>query len=281
MPKNDFRTGKETIMKTKRKLLLPLFAIAISFLLSGCVNKPLEDLCLSWALTKKYGEIFIVADSFVGSASWIDVGSLEAVCYPLSDKNLTFKASYSIKNQKLNGDKYAEAVVREEAYAEMEQILSQYYTDFILDADACHSIIQLDEMSKYKRFTNIKDVSMASYEEKYGEKMIISFYIGFNTEEIDNYEEAEPIFKEYCEKFTDGRVNFFCYYMNSEDIDKSKKLEETDYWEHYNSIDLINKSENRTEYVYRYMEKKFFLSSIISNDGVQRFNSDGTPEIKE
>ena len=60
-----------------------------------------------------------------------------------------------------------------------------------------------------------------------------------------------------------------------------KKLEETDYWDNYNTCDLINKSENRTEYVYRYMEKKFFLSSIISNDGVQRFNSDGTPESEE
>ncbi|MGN0578027.1 MAG: hypothetical protein ACI4J4_05365 [Ruminiclostridium sp.] len=270
-------------MKLKRKLLLPLFAIAISFLLSGCVNRPFADLQLSWALTKRYGDIFIVADSFVSSGNWLNAGPLEAVCYPLSDKKLNFKATYSYKNNQLYGEEYAEAVVREEAYAEMEQILSQYYTDFILDADASHSIIQLDEMSKYKRFTNIKDVSIASYEEKYGEKMIISFYIGFNTEEIENYEEAEPIFKEYCKKFTDGRVNFFCYYMNSEDIDKCKKLEETDYWEHYNSSDLINKSENRTEYVYRYMEKKFFLSSIISNDGVQRFNSDGTPitESKE
>ena len=264
-------------MKFKRKLLLPLFAIAISFLLSGCVNKPLEDLRLSWALTKKYGEIFIVADSYVGSASWIDVGSLEAVCYPLSDKNLTFKASYSIKNQKLNGDEYAEAIVREEAYEEMEQILSQHYTDFLLEADACHSIIQYNEMSKYTKFTNMEDVSISSYEEKYGEKMIISFFIGFNTEEIDNYEEAEPVFKEYCEKFNDGRVNFFCYYMNSEDIDKCKKLEETDYWEHYNSIDLINKSENGTEYVYRFKGSKFYLSEIASSNGVQRFNSDGTP----
>ena len=215
-------------------------------------------------------------DSFVGSASWIDVGSLEAVCYPLSDKNLTFKASYSIKNQKLNGDEYVEAIVREEAYEEMEQILSQHYTDFLLEADACHSIIQYNEMSKYTKFTNMEDVSISSYEEKYGEKMIISFFIGFNTEEIDNYEEAEPVFKEYCEKFNDGRVNFFCYYMNSEDIDKCKKLEETDYWEHYNSIDLINKSENGTEYVYRFKGSKFYLSEIASSNGVQRFNSDGT-----
>ena len=216
-------------------------------------------------------------DSFVGSASWIDVGSLEAVCYPLSNKNLSFKASYSIKNQKLNGDKYAEAIVREEAYEEMEQILSQYYSEFYLDTNARRDIIQLDEINNYTEFTNIEDVSIASYEEKYGEKMIISFYIGFNNDEIDDYEEAEQIFRQYSEKFTEGRVNYFCYYMNTDTINECKKIEENDYWNNFLSSDLINKSENRTEYVYRYMEKKFFLSSIISNDGVQRFNSDGTP----
>lgn len=63
-------------MKLKQKLLLMSAALAFSLLLSGCVNKPLEDLRLSLALTKKYGEIFIVEDSFVGSASWIDVGGM-------------------------------------------------------------------------------------------------------------------------------------------------------------------------------------------------------------
>ncbi len=113
-------------MKLKRKFLLPLFVLAITFLLSGCVNRPLADLRLSLALTKKYGDIFIVADSFVSSGNWLNAGPLEAVCYPLSDKKLNFKATYSYKRNQLYGDKYVEAVVREEAYAEMEQILSQY-----------------------------------------------------------------------------------------------------------------------------------------------------------
>lgn len=252
-------------------------ALAVPFLLSGCVNKPLEDLRLSWALTKKYGEIFIVADSFVSGGNWLTAGPLKAVCYPLSDKNLTFKATYSYKRNQLYDDEYVEAVVREEAYAEMEQILSQYYSEFYLDTNARRDIIQLDEINNYTEFTNIEDVSIASYEEKYGEKMIISFYIGFNNDEIDDYEEAEQIFRQYSEKFTEGRVNYFCYYMNTDTINECKKIEENDYWNNFLSSDLINKSENRTEYVYRYMEKKFFLSSIISNDGVQRFNCDGTP----
>ena len=280
MPKR-FRDGKGNNMKLKRKLLLMSAALAVPLLLSGCVNKAKAERLLEKALEERYGEEFVVLDSIVTSANWLNAGPLEAICCPVSDNKLTFQASYSIKRQQFYGDEYAEAIVREEAYAEMEQILSHYYTDFILNANACHSIIQYNEMSKYTKFTNMEDVSISSYEEKYGEKMIISFYIGFNTEELDNYEEAEPIFKEYCEKFNDGRVNFFCYYMNSEDIDKCRKLEETDYWDNYNSCDLINKSENRTEYVYRYMEKEFFLSSIISNDGVQRFNSDGTPESEE
>ena len=135
-------------MKLKRKLLLMSAALAVPFLLSGCVNKPLEDLRLSLALTKKYGEVFIVEDSFVSSGNWLTAGPLKAVCYPLSDKNLTFKATYSYKRNQLYDDEYVEAVVREEAYAEMEQILSHYYTDFILNANACHSIIQYNEMSK-------------------------------------------------------------------------------------------------------------------------------------
>ena len=73
-------TGKEINMKLKRKLLLMSAALAVPLLLSGCVNKPLEDLRLSWALTKKYGEVFIVADSFVSGGNWLTAGPLKAVC---------------------------------------------------------------------------------------------------------------------------------------------------------------------------------------------------------
>ena len=129
-------------MKLKRKLLLMSAALAVPLVLSGCVNKPLEDLRLSLALTKKYGEIFIVADSFVSGGNWLTAGPLKAVCYPLSDKNLTFKATYSCKSNQLYDDEYVEAVVREEAYAEMEQILSQYYTDFVFEVFVFPPMIQ-------------------------------------------------------------------------------------------------------------------------------------------
>ena len=150
-------------MKLKRKLLLMSAALAVPLLLSGCVNKPLEDLRLSLALTKKYGEIFIVADSFVSGGNWLTAGPLKAVCYPLSDKNLTFKATYSCKRNQLYDDEYVEAIVREEAYAEMEQILSKYYTDFYLDVRVITPVFQIDELSKYENFASIEDVSITSY----------------------------------------------------------------------------------------------------------------------
>lgn len=262
-------------MKMKRKILLSLAALAVPLLLSGCVNRRAEEKKLAKALEEKYGEEFIVADSFVGSASWIDVGSLEAVCYPLSDKNLTFKASYSIKNQKLNGDKYVEAIVREEAYAEMEQILSQYYTDFFLDVDACHSIIQLDEMSKYTKFTNIEDVSIASYEEKYGEKMIISFYIILNIDEIDDYEEVEPIFQQYSEKFSNGRVNYFCYYEPVSTINECQEIKDKRKYISNKGFILSTQMGSRQQHpMYRYCfwDGKFSLFEIEDADGVKHFN---------
>ncbi|MGN0578982.1 MAG: hypothetical protein ACI4J4_10210, partial [Ruminiclostridium sp.] len=236
--------------------------------------KPLEDLRLSLALTKKYGEIFIVEDSFVGSASWIDVGSLEAVCYPLSDKNLTFKASYSIKNQKLNGDKYVEAIVREEAYEEMEQILSQYYTDFLLEVSVFSPMFQNGERANYTDFTNIEDVSITSYEEKYGEKTDISFYIYFNESEIEKYDEVCEIFRSYSERFNNAEVLFWCYYTNSDTISELRTKNKNDAWNNC-KLRFATKRSEVPEYVYCYDNGDLYLYWISDADGLRRYDTNG------
>lgn len=267
-------------MKRKRKLLSLISALAIPLMLSGCVNKKAEEKKLVKALEERYGEEFVVADSIIGSANWLNVGSLEAACYPKANKNLTFKASYSISNNNLGDDNYIQAIVREEAYEEMEEILSKYYTDFYLDVRVSQPMIEYAEREEYPRFINISDVSIASYEEKYGEKMILSFRIAFNIDEINDYEEVSEIFEEYSKKFTNGRVNFFCYYMDSNAINECKKIEETDCWENFYINSKKNEYGDGIEYVYRFEESKFYLSQITNTDGVKRFNNDGTPIIE-
>ena len=120
-------------MKTKRKLLSLLAALAIPLLLCGCVNVRAAEKKLAKALEEKYGEEFVVVDSIVTGGHPIYAGPLRAVCYPKSNNNLLFKADYSISNQCLYDDEYVEAIVREEAYTEMEGILSKNYKDFLLE----------------------------------------------------------------------------------------------------------------------------------------------------
>ncbi|MGN0618801.1 MAG: hypothetical protein ACI4J7_07240 [Ruminiclostridium sp.] len=258
-------------MRKKRKLLLPLFAITIAFLLSGCVNKPLEDLRLSLALTKKYGEIFIVADSFVSSGNWLNAGPLVAVCYPLSDKNLTFKATYSYKNNKLYDDEYIEAIVREEACAEMEQILSQYYTDFLLDVD-----IYIKGPSQ--EGVNVSEASISKLEEIYGEKMIISFDMIINIDEIDDYKEVEPIFQKYSERFTNGQVDYSCYYEPVSTINECQEIKDKRKYISNKGFVLATQMGTRQQHpMYRYCFEngKFSLYEIKDVDGVKRFDENG------
>lgn len=261
-------------MKRKRKLLSLISALAIPLILSGCVNKKAEEKKLAKALEEEYGEEFIVVDSIVTGGHPIYGGPLEAICYPKSNQKLFFKATFA--EDYIYEDEYVEAIVREEAYAEMEEILSQYYTDFFLDADVMQPMIDYGEREKYPRFTNISDVSIASFEKKYGEKMVLSFDIVFNIDEINDYEEVSGIFEEYSKKFTNGRVNFFCYYMDSNAINECKKLEETDYWENFYVNSKKSEWGNSIEYVYRFKESKFYLSRVSNNEDVKRYKFDGT-----
>ena len=90
-----FFTGKEIIMKRKRKLLSLISALAIPLILSGCVNKKAEEKKLAKALEEEYGEEFIVVDSIVTGGHPIYGGPLEAICYPKSNQQLFFKATFA------------------------------------------------------------------------------------------------------------------------------------------------------------------------------------------
>ena len=260
---------------TKRRVLRAVSLLAAVFVLSGCVNQKEEERNLAKALEEEYGEEFVVVDSIVTSANWLNAGPLVAICYPKANRNLTFKAAYS--DGQIYSDEYVQAVVREEAYAEMEEVLSQYYKDFFLAADVLRPKIGYSERENYPRFTNISDVSIASYEEKYGDKMILSFEIIFNVNEIESYEEVCDIFRRYSEKFTDWKVNYYCYYMDIEAINECKKIKQNDYWDHFYVNSKRNEWGNGIEYLYRFREGEFYLSELQSKNSYQRFNSDGTP----
>ncbi|MGN0655250.1 MAG: hypothetical protein ACI4KR_00510, partial [Ruminiclostridium sp.] len=246
-------------MKLKRKLLLMSAALAVPLLLSGCVNKAKAERLLAKALEERYGEEFVVLDSIVTSANWLNAGPLEAICCPVSDNKLTFQASYSIKRQQFYGDEYAEAIVREEAYAEMEQILSQHYTDFLLEVSVFPPMIQYDERNNYTDFTNIEDVSITSYEEKYGEKTDISFYVYFNESEIEKYDEVSEIFRSYSERFNNAEVLFWCYYTNSDTIAELRTKNENDIWDNFHFRFATKRSEV-PEYLYSYKNGVFYLN---------------------
>ncbi len=261
-------------MKRKRKLLSLISALAIPLMLSGCVNKKAEEKKLAKALEERYGEEFVVADSIIGSANWLNVGSLEAACYPKSNKNLTFKASYSISNNNLGDDSYIQAIVREEAYAEMEEIISDYYTDFLIDVNVFQPIIEYSEREKYPEFANTTEVSIASYEEKYGEKMRLSFYIIFNDTEVEKYDEVSHIFEKYSGKFNNAELNFWCYYTDSGKIAELRAEEEKDIWGNHILRFETNRSEV-PEYLYCFENKVFYLHWISDAEGLKKYDTKG------
>ena len=262
-------------MMTKRRVLRAVSLLATVFVLSGCVNQKEEERNLAKALEEEYGEEFVVVDSIVTSANWLNAGPLEAVCYPKANRNLTFQAAYS--DGQIYYDEYVEAVVREEAYAEMQEILSKKYKDFLLDVNVFQPMIEYSERENYPRFTNISDVSIASYEEKYGDKMILSFEIIFNVNEIESYEEVCKICEQYSQKFTNGCVNYFCYYMDSAAINECKKIKQDDYWDHFRVNSKMKIWGNNVEYIYRFKESRFYLSQLSDGRIFQRFNNDGSP----
>lgn len=262
-------------MKTKRKLLSLLAALAIPLLLCGCVNVRAEEKKLAKALEEKYGEEFVVVDSIVTGGHPIYAGPLEAVCYPKKNKDLLFIASYSISNQCLYDDEYVQAIVREEAYAEMEEILSRYYTDFFLDVQVYQPPIDYGEIEKYPRFTNISDVSIKSYEEKYGEKTKIHFDVITNIENFVDFNEIEDIFQEYTKNYHNASL-VFDYYPASQDIIKQcQEKEKNDIWENFYMDTGLREKGIKSKCTYIFSNGEFYLYELWTVDNVQRFDING------
>lgn len=266
-------------MKLKRKLLSLLAALAIPLLLCGCVNVRAAEKKLAKALEEKYGEEFVVVDSIVTGGHPIYAGPLEAVCYPQKNKDLLFIASYSISNQCLYDDEYVQAIVREEAHAEMNEIISKNYEDFLIETEVFQPLIEYGEREKYPSFTNVSDVSIQSYEEKYGEKMNISFYVIFNETEIERYDEVSKIFKSYSNKFDNADLNFWCYYTDTNKIADLREKEENDIWRTHNLQFKTDRSEV-PEYLYVYENGVFYLYWISDADGLKKYDENGNEIIE-
>ncbi|MGN0657338.1 MAG: hypothetical protein ACI4KR_11165, partial [Ruminiclostridium sp.] len=178
---------------------------------------------------------------------------------------------YSIKNQKLNEDKYIEAIVGEEAYTEMEQILSQHYTDFLLD-------VYIYIKGANQKIVNVTEASISKLEEIYGEKMIISFYMIININETDDYKEVEPIFQQYSEKFSNGLVNYFCYYEPVSTINECQEIKDKRQYISNQGFILTTQMGSRQQHpMYRYCfeDGKFSLYEIKDIDSVKRFDENG------
>ncbi len=107
--------------------------------------------------------------------------------------------------------------------------------------------------------------------------MILSFEIIFNVNEIESYEEVCKICEQYSQKFTNGCVNYFCYYMDSAAINECKKIKQDDYWDHFRVNSKMKIWGNNVEYIYRFKESRFYLSQLSDGRIFQRFNNDGSP----
>ena len=260
-------------MKRKRKLLSLISALAIPLILSGCVNKKAEEKKLAKALEEEYGEEFIVVDSIVTGGHPIYGGPLEAICYPKSNQKLFFKATFA--GDYIYEDEYVEAIVREEAYAEMEEILSQYYTDFFLDADVMQPMIDYGEREKYPRFTNISDVSIASYEEKYGEKMNMHFDVILSNEEISNYDEIKQIFEEYTQNYDTAMLVFQCCLAPCDVIQEFQRFEKNDIWENFYMDAEINAKGIKDKCTYVFSNGEFYLYELWTENSSQIFDING------
>ena len=259
-------------MMTKRRVLRAVSLLAAVFVLSGCVNQKEEERNLAKALEEEYGEKFVVVDAFVGSANWLNVGSLEAVCYPYGKENLTFKASYSITNKKLGDDSYVQAIVREEAYAEMEELLSQYYTDFFLD-------VKIYTNNASQKIFSRSDASILKFEELYKNKMKLSFYIIFNENNVKQYDDVREIFEKYSDKFDNAQVNFWCYYSDNNTISELRSEKEKDIWGNFNLRFKTNRSEV-PEYLYCRENGIFSLYWIYDAEGLRKYDVNGNEIIE-
>ena len=264
-------------MMTKRCVLRAVLLLAAVFVLSGCVNQKEEERNLAKALEEEYGEEFVVVDSIVTSANWLNAGPLEAVCYPKANRNLTFQAAYS--DGQIYYDEYVQAVVREEAYAEMEEILSQYYKDFFLAADVLSPNIGYSERENYPRFTNISDVSIASYVKKYENKMRLAFYIIFDKTEVKKYDEVREVFEKYSDKFDNAKVNFWCYYSDNNTISELRSEKEKDIWGNFILRFKTNRSEV-PEYLYCRENGIFSLYWIYDAEGLRKYDVNGNEIIE-
>ncbi len=264
-------------MMTKRRVLRAISLLAAVFVLSGCVNQKEEERNLAKALEEEYGEEFVVVDSIVTSANWLNAGPLEAVCYPKANRNLTFQAAYS--DGQIYYDEYVQAVVREEAYAEMQEILSKKYKDFLLDVNVFQPMIEYSERENYPRFTNISDVSIASYVKKYENKMRLAFYIIFDKTEVKKYDEVREVFEKYSDKFDNAQVNFWCYYSDNNTISELRSEKEKDIWGNFNLRFKTNRSEV-PEYLYCRENGIFSLYWIYDAEGLRKYDVNGNEIIE-
>ncbi len=239
----------------------------------------LKEIKLERALEERYDEDFVVIDSFVGSANWLNAGPLTGLCYPASNENLLFKADYSLSNEILYSDEYYDAIVREEAYNEMYEILSTNFKDFFLDVKVYTPTFGYS----YKEYTTKDDVSILSFQDIYGKDFRLAFNIAFNKNEISNDEEVVEILRSYTEKFTDSKISFECYFTTSEIIERCTKEKENIKHISNKSFHLSNiigdiKLETGIiipNYIYHYSDNIFYLYVIDNETLYKRFDKNG------
>ncbi len=203
-------------MKRNKKLLSLISALAIPLMLSGCVNKKSEEKKLAKALEERYGEEFVVVDSIVTGGNWLTAGPLSAVCYPKSDRDLLFKADYSIANQYIYDDGYIQAIVREEIINNMENVLSQYYDTFVVEVDVCQ---------KHTSLTNKEDVSVKSYSEIIPDENSVVINIAILDSEVLHCSDIETVLGECSKQFHLINAKIYCNFVSLNIIEKCKELQ--------------------------------------------------------
>ena len=253
-------------MMTKRRVLRAISLLAAVFVLSGCVDQSKAERLLIKALQEKYDEEFIVLDSIVTSANWLNAGDLHAVCCPKSNDKLFFETSSSTETGKINWDKYMSAIVREEAYAEMEELLSQYYTDFFLDVRVVYTDF---------KFVDLSDISVSSYEEICGEKANVHFDVAVSIDEANDIDNIKKILQKYSEQFDVAMLVFQCSFASPDIIKECQELEKNDIWENFYMNGEFNSKGIKPIYTYIFLNGEFYLYELSTYSGFQRFDKNG------
>ena len=267
----------------KMKAILTASALAATvFVSAGCgrTTKADEERNLEKKLEEKYGEEFTVIKSYISDPYWWDdaPGTLEATCCLKDDESMVFEATYGLAGKTVWDDSYIQTVLEKKMTADLEQFLSDRCDNYFVRAWVKKPNMQTyEESKKYTAFTKASDVTVNSYEEMYGEKMEVTFYVVLDWARASrSYSYADEILGLYSKRFKDANISFHCFLQSIEMIEAAKNISER---ENYTGEDVLIylKGCRITDYLFKHeKDKGFYLFKVYEYHTGEEVIKDGS-----